>query len=63
VFIGTFDGDDYSNFKTARTNYQAIQFLKKTFPEKKIISFDLIKSDSDPKKKRTSFRLLYAACG
>ena len=27
VFIGTFDGDDYSNFKTARTNYQAIQFL------------------------------------
>ena len=50
VFIGTFDGDDYSNFKTARTNYQAIQFLKKTFPEKKIISFDLIKSDSDPKK-------------
>ena len=50
VFIGTFDGDDYSNFKTARTNYQAIQFLKKIFPEKKIISFDLIKSDSDPKK-------------
>lgn len=50
VFIGTFDGDDYSNFKTARTNYQAIQFLKKRFPEKKIISFDLIKSDSDPKK-------------
>ena len=50
VFIGTFDGDDYSNFKTARTNYQAIQFLKKIFSEKKIISFDLIKSDSDPKK-------------
>jgi len=50
MFIGTFDGDDYSNFKTARTNYQAIQFLKKTFPEKKIISFDLIKSDLEPTK-------------
>ncbi len=50
VFIGTFDGDDYSNFKTARTNYQAIQFLKKTFPEKKIMSFDLIKSDLEPTK-------------
>jgi N-dimethylarginine dimethylaminohydrolase len=50
VFIGTFDGDDYSNFKTARTNYQAIQFLKKRFPEKKIISFDLIKSDFEPTK-------------
>ena len=50
IFIGTFDGDDYSNFKTARTNYQAIQFLKKIFPEKKIISFDLIKSDLEPTK-------------
>jgi len=50
IFIGTFDGDDYSCFKTARTNYQAIQFIKKTFPEKKIISFDLIKSDLVPTK-------------
>ena len=50
IFIGTFDGVDYSNFKTARTNYQAIQFLKKTFHEKKIISFDLIKSDLEPTK-------------
>ena len=50
IFIGTFDRDDYSNFKTARTNYQAIRFLKKTFPEKKIIPFDLIKSDLEPTK-------------
>ena len=50
IFIGTYDGNDYSNFKTARTNYQAIKFLKETFPEKKIISFDLIKSDIDPTK-------------
>ena len=50
VFIGTYDGNDYSNFKTARTNYQAIKFLKERFPEKKIISFDLIKSDLEPTK-------------
>ena len=50
IFIGTFDGDDYFNFKTARTNYQAIQFLKKIFPEKEIISFDLVKSDLEPTK-------------
>ncbi len=50
VFIGTYSGDDYTSFKTARTNYEAINFLKERFPEKKIISFDLIKSDIDPTK-------------
>jgi len=50
VFVGTYDGEDYSEIKTARTNYQAINFLKDKFPEKKIISFDLIKSDTDPRK-------------
>ena len=50
VFIGTYNGDDYTSFKTARTNYEAINFLKERFSEKKIISFDLIKSDIDPTK-------------
>ena len=50
IFIGTYDGNDYSNFKTARTNYQAIKFLKEIFPEKNIISFDLIKSNLEPTK-------------
>ena len=50
IFIGTYDGIDYSNFKTARTNYKAIKFLKEKFPAKKIISFDLIKSDLEPTK-------------
>ena len=50
VFIGTYNRDDYASFKTARTNYEAINFLKERFPEKKIISFDLIKSDIDPTK-------------
>ena len=50
VFIGTYNGNDYTSFKTARTNYEAINFLKERFPQKKIISFDLIKSDIDPTK-------------
>ena len=50
IFIGTYDGDDYSNFKTARTNYKAIKFLKEKFTKKKIIPFDLIKSDLEPIK-------------
>ena len=50
IFIGTYDGEDYSNFKTARTNYKAIKFLKEKFTEKKIIPFDLIKSDLEPTK-------------
>ncbi len=50
IFIGTYDGNDYSNFKTARTNHQAIKFLTEKFIEKKIISFELIKSDLEPTK-------------
>ena len=50
IFIGTYDGIDYSNFKTARTNYKSIKFLKEKFPVKKVISFDLIKSDLEPTK-------------
>ena len=50
IFIGSYDGDDYSNFKSARTNYKAVKFLKEKFTEKKIISFDLIKSDLEPTK-------------
>ena len=50
VLIGTYNGNDYTSLKTARTNYQAISFLKKQFTDKKIISFDLIKSDTDPTK-------------
>ena len=48
IFIGTYDGEDYSNLKTARTNNRAIEFLKKKFPAKKILSFNLIISDYEP---------------
>ena len=50
IFIGIYDGDDYFNLKTARTNNRSIEFLKKKFPAKKIFSFELIKSDLEPSK-------------
>ena len=50
IFIGIYNKDDYQKIKTARTNIHAVNFLKEKFPEKKIISFDLIKSDTDSKK-------------
>lgn len=50
LFIGTYTGSDYSQIQTARTNINAIEYLKSLFPEKQIISFHLIKSNTDPEK-------------
>ena len=50
IFIGTCEKNKFDDYKTARTNQGAINFIKKYFPEKKIISFSLIKSDADYQK-------------
>jgi N-dimethylarginine dimethylaminohydrolase len=50
LFVGTYTGRDYSQIQTARTNINAIEYLKSLFPEKQIISFHLIKSNTDPEK-------------
>ena len=50
LFIGIYTGRDYSQIQTARTNINAIEYLKSLFPEKQIISFHLIKSNTDPEK-------------
>ena len=47
IFIGTYNGDDYSNIKTARTNQAGIDFIKNLFPHKKVLTFDLVKSWED----------------
>lgn len=48
LFIGTCYSEDYRNYKTARTNDYAIDILKEYFPKKRIIDFDLKKSDTVP---------------
>ncbi len=50
IFVGTYTGSDYPDFKTARTNSYAIDFLKELFPEKTFIPLELEKNDTDPYK-------------
>ncbi|MBE51293.1 MAG: amidinotransferase [Flavobacteriales bacterium] len=47
IFIGCSSESDFNKYKVARTNYAAVEFIKSNFPEKKIYSFELIKSDTD----------------
>ncbi len=49
LFVGTYYGSDYSNFITARTNKQAVEYLREMFPEKKLKSFNLKKSNYEPR--------------
>jgi len=46
IFVGTYTGDDYPDYITARTNKEAISFLQKLFPNKKVKAFELRKSNT-----------------
>ena len=48
LFVGTYREPDYSDFIIARTNMLAVEHLQNLFPEKKVISFNLRKSNTDP---------------
>lgn len=50
VFIGTYSGEDYSSYITARTNIKAVEAIKALFPHKIIKSFELRKSNVNPKE-------------
>ena len=50
IFVGIYSGEDYADFITARTNIQAVAFLKDLFPEKKVKSFELRKSNTKAKE-------------
>lgn len=49
ILVGTYRGEDYSNLITARTNVEAVDELQKLFPHKTVKSFNLRKSNTDPK--------------
>ena len=49
VWVGIGDSEDFDKFRTARTNEEAINWLKEKFPSKTIRSFALSKSDIDPR--------------
>lgn len=46
IFVGTYYGDDYSSYITARTNMKGVEHLQKLFPHKKVKSFSLRKSNT-----------------
>jgi len=50
IFVGTYSGDDYSDFITARTNMDAVIALQELFPEKTVKSFELRKSNTEAKE-------------
>jgi N-dimethylarginine dimethylaminohydrolase len=46
IFVGTYTAPDYPNYITARTNKAAVEYLTKQFPQKKVKSFELRKSNT-----------------
>ncbi|MFH6602220.1 dimethylarginine dimethylaminohydrolase family protein [Maribacter algicola] len=50
IFIGTYTGEDYSEYITARTNKAAVDYISRQFPDKKIKSFELRKSNTNAKE-------------
>ena len=48
IFVGTYKEKDYRKYITARTNMAAVARLQELFPEKKVVSFSLKKSNFDP---------------
>jgi N-dimethylarginine dimethylaminohydrolase len=50
IFVGTYSGEDYSEYITARTNIDAVIALQELFPEKTVKSFELRKHNTDPKE-------------
>ncbi|MCJ7466802.1 MAG: arginine deiminase family protein [Maribacter sp.] len=50
IFVGTYTGSDYSELITARTDKAAIGYLAQQFPNKKVKSFELRKSNTHAKE-------------
>lgn len=50
IFVGTYTGEDYSNYITARTNADAVIALQEHFPNKTVKAFELRKHNTDPKE-------------
>ncbi|RXJ45510.1 dimethylarginine dimethylaminohydrolase family protein [Gelidibacter gilvus] len=49
IFVGTYKGSDYSDYITARTNIEGVNFIKEMFPNKIVKEFDLVKSRIEPR--------------
>ena len=50
IFLGYSSEEDFNENLVARTNYKALDFIAKNFPRKKVVGFELNKSDNNPKE-------------
>jgi len=50
IFVGTYTADDYPDYITARTNKEAVEFLREQFPHKTVKAFELRKSNTNAKE-------------
>ncbi|MEP1033404.1 arginine deiminase-related protein [Ekhidna sp.] len=48
IFVGYSKAEDFDKYTVSRTNEAAVDYLKKTFTDFKVKSFELNKSDNDP---------------
>lgn len=50
IFVGTYREADYADYIVARTNMEGVAFIENTFPHKKVKSFNLKKSQTNPRE-------------
>jgi len=50
IFIGTYSGEDYSDYITARTNTDAVIAIQELFPHKTVKAFELRKSNTEARE-------------
>ena len=50
IFIGTYSGEDYPDYITARTNMDAVIAIQELFPHKTVKAFELRKSNTEAKE-------------
>ena len=50
IFVGYSQEEDFIKYKVSRTNLEGVNFLQDQFPDKTVKSFELNKSDTDPKE-------------
>lgn len=50
IFVGTYSGEDYPDLITARTNMDAVIAIQELFPNKTVKSFELRKSNTNPRE-------------
>lgn len=50
IFVGTYTGNDYPDYITARTNAAGVDYIKQCFPGRQVKSFELRKSVTNPRE-------------